>query len=153
MKYLLLATILLGCKNEPRKVFVRTEFSDTISQVSRDTTSIDIHDPYKTGKDTVRLNAVMDKLFNFPEVEAINKEIIKTSKGRHGVSIQVHDEFERDTSYYIFMVGDNSHDDRYVNVFNFLLDKKSGQIKAYDPLLDSVMNLEDWRKARKKVTR
>lgn len=139
----------MGCEDGPRKVYIRHELSDTISQVLRNTTSIDIHDPYETGKDTVRLNAVMDEIFKFPEVEAINKQIIKTSKGTHGVSIQVHDEFERDTSYYNFMVGDNSHEDRYVNVFNFLLDKKSGQIKAYDPVLDSVMSLKDWRKARK----
>jgi hypothetical protein len=93
----------------------------------------------------------MGKIFSFPEVEAINKHRIKRSKGSHGVSIQVHDEFERDTSFYNFMVGDNSHEDRYVNVFSFLLDKKSGQIKAYDAVLDSVMSLKDWRNARKKV--
>ena len=149
MKYLLLITILLSCKDGPRKVFVRHELSDTMAEVSRDTTSIDIHDPFKTGKDTVRLNAVMDRIFEFPEVEAINKQILKTSKGAHGVSIIVHDEFQGDTSYFNLMVGDNSHEDRYVNIFNFLLDKKTGQVKAYNQVLDSVMSLEDWRKARK----
>ena len=91
----------------------------------------------------------MDKIFKFPEVQAINKQIDKTSKGTHGVSIMVHDEFKGDTSYYHFMVGDNSNEDRYMNVYDFLLDKKTGQIKAYDPSLDSIMNLQDWRKTRK----
>ena len=91
----------------------------------------------------------MDKIFKFPEVEAVNEQIDKASKGTHGVSIMVHDEFNGDTSYYHFMVGDNSHEDKYMNVYDFLLDKKTRQIKAYDPSLDSIMNLKDWRNTRK----
>jgi len=151
MRFLLFLTILLSCKNGPKKVFIAPHNNDTTAQIpaKRDTTSIDLHDPYETGKDTARLNKVMDKIFKFPEVQAINKQIDKTSKGTHGVSIMVHDEFKGDTSYYHFMVGDNSNEDRYMNVYDFLLDKKTGQIKAYDPSLDSIMNLQDWRKTRK----
>jgi hypothetical protein len=151
MKYLFFLTILLSCKSGPKKVFIASPDRDTTAQilVKRDTTSIDVHDPYETDKDTVRLNKVMDEIFKFPEVEAINKQIDNTSKGTHGVSIMIHDEFNGDTSYYHFMVGDNSRKDRYVNIFNFLLEKKTGQIKAYDPSLDSIMTLQDWRKTRK----
>ena len=151
MKYLFLLTLILSCKSGPRKVVVARNDLDTTPQVpvKRDTTSIDIHDPYETGKDTVRLNAVMDKIFKFPEVEAVNKQIDKTSNGKHGVSIMVRDEFNGDTSYYHFMVGDNSHEDRYMNVYDFLLEKKTGQIKAYDPSLDSIINLQIWRKHRR----
>lgn len=150
MKCLFLLAVLLSCKNGPRKVIVAQPDRDTTTQVTvkRDITSIDIHDPYETGKDTVRLNKVMDKIFKFPEVEAINKQIEKTSKGTHGVSIIVHDEFNSDTTYYHFMVGDNSHDDRYVNIFNFILDKKTNEIKVYDSALDTVLSLKDWRKTR-----
>ena len=83
MKYLFLLTILLSCKSGPRKVVVAHNDQDTGTQVAvkRDTSSIDIHDPFETGKDTVRLNKVMDKIFKFPEVEAINKQIDKSSKG------------------------------------------------------------------------
>jgi len=151
MKYLFLLTILLGCKNGPRKFIVAHNDSGTTAQatVRRDTSSIDIHDPYETGKDTVRLNKAMDKIFKFPEVEAVTKQIKENNKGTHSASIMVYDEFNGDTSYYHFMVGDNSHEDRYMNIYDFLLDKKTGQIKAYDPSLDSIMNLLDWRKARK----
>ena len=151
VKYLFLLTIILSCKSGPRKVVIAHNDHDTTAQVpvKRDTTSIDIRNPYETGKDTVRLNVVMDKIFTFPEVQTINKQIDKTSDGKHGVSIMVRNEFNGDTSYYHFMVGDNSHKDRYINVFDFLLEKKTGQIKAYDPSLDSVMNLKNWRKARK----
>src|SRR3954465_8543039 len=102
MKYLFLLTILLSCKSRPRKVIVANSGQDTTTQatINRDTTSIDVHDPYETGKDTVRLNAIMDKIFKFPEVQAINKQINKNSKGTHGVSIMVHDEFNGDTSYF-----------------------------------------------------
>jgi hypothetical protein len=150
MKYLFLATILLACKSEPKNSVVAPTDQDTTAgvPVKRDTTSIDQHDPFQTGKDTVRLNSVMDKIFKFPEVEAINKQINQTSKGKRGVSIMVHDEFEGDASYYNFMVGDNSRDDRYVTIFNFILEKKTGEIKAYDPVSDSIMTLKEWRKTR-----
>ena len=151
MKLLFLLTILISCEIRPRKVIVVYSDRDTTAQmpVKRDPSSIDIHDSYETGKDTVRLNKIMDKIFKFPEVEAINKQIDRTSKGTHGVSIMVHDEFNSDTSYYHFMVGDNSQEDRFMNVYDFLFDKKTGQIKAYDPALDSILSLQDWRKARK----
>ncbi|WP_162945075.1 hypothetical protein [Flavisolibacter nicotianae] len=151
MKYIFLLSVLLSCKSGPRKVVVAHHDQDTATQlaVKRDTCSIDLHDPFETGKDTVRLNKVIGKIFKFPEVEAINKQIDKSSKGTHGVSIMVHDEFNGETSYYHFMVGDNSHEDRFANIFNFLLDKKTNEIKAYDPALDSVLSLQDWRKTRK----
>jgi hypothetical protein len=151
MKYIFLLIIILSCKSGPRKVIVAQHDQDTTTQVTvkRDTSSIDINDPYKAGKDTVRLNKAMNKILKFPEVEAITKQINKSSKGTHSASIMVHKEFNGDTSYYHFMVGDNSHDDRYVNIFNFLMDKRTGQIKAYDPALDSIMSLQDWRKSRK----
>jgi hypothetical protein len=151
MKYLFLLSILLSCKSGPRKVVVPHLDNDTTKQgtFKRDTTSIDNHDPFETGKDTVRLNKAINRIFKFPEVEAITKQINKNSKGAHSASIMVRDEFNGDTTYYQFMVGDNSHDDRYVNIFNFLMDKRTGQIKAYDPALDSIMSLQDWRKSRK----
>ena len=147
----MLIILLSSCNGGQRKVIAHNSKSDTTSRapVRRDTTSIDIHDPYETGKDTLLLNAVMERIFTLPEVEAINKLISKTSKGSHGVSIMVHDEFEGDSSYYHFMVGDNSHEARFVSSFNFLLEKKTGQLKAYYPLLDSIMSLQDWRQIRK----
>lgn len=151
MKYFFLLTIILSCKSGPGNAIVDHNDHDTAAQMPfrPDTTSIDIHDPYKTGKDTFRLNKVMDEILKFPEVEAITKQINKMSKGTHGASIMVYDEFNGDTSYYDFMVGDNSREDRYVNIFHFLLEKKTGQIKAYDPSLDSIMSLQNWRKMRK----
>jgi|GEM_PF-1776213 len=151
MKYFFLLTFLLGCKSGPRKVIIAHNDRDTTSQaaVKRGTISFDTHDPYETGKDTIRLNKVIDNIFMFPEVQAINVQIDKTSKGKHSVSFMVHDQFNGDSSYYHFMIGDNSHEDRYVNLLNFLLDKKTNEIKAYDPTLDTVLSLEDWRKTRK----
>jgi hypothetical protein len=151
MKYLFVLTIFLSCKSGPRKVIVAHSGSNTTTQMTihRDTSSIDTNDPYETGYDTVRLNKAMDKIFKFPEVEAINKQIDKTTNGKHGVSIMVHDQFNGDTSFYHFRVGDNSHEDRYVNVFDFLLYKQTNEIKAYDPTLDTVLSLQEWRKTRK----
>lgn len=151
MKYLFLLTILLSCKSEPRKVVVVYRHDDTTAHmpVIKDTTSIDIHDPYQTGKDTIRLNKVLAQIFNFPEVKAINKQINKNSKGSHGVAIMVEDQFDGDTSYYHFRVGDNSHEEMYENIYDFLLEKKTGEIKVYDDISDSIMTLKDSRKNRK----
>jgi hypothetical protein len=66
----------------------------------------------------------------------------------HGVSIMVEDEFDGDTSYYHFRVGDNSHQEMYYNIYDFLLNKKTGQIKVYDPISDSILSLKNWRKNR-----
>jgi hypothetical protein len=141
---------LLSCNTGPRKVIIPHVDKDSTSTfvLRNDTSIIDMHDPYETGKDTFRLNAVMDKIFKFPEVQEINRQIIKNSKGKHGVSLMVSDEFDGDTSYYDFSVGDNSHEERYENIFDFILVKKTGQIKVYEPISDSIMSLEDWRKTR-----
>jgi hypothetical protein len=150
MKYLLLLPFLLSCKGGPGKVMVVHHDPDTTTQaIKRDTTSIDIHDPYETGKDTTLLNKIMKTISKFPEVEALNKQINKNSNGTHGVSFMVRDEFDSDTSYYHFELGDNSHEDRYVNIYDFLLEKKTGQIKAYDHISGAIMSLQEWRKTRK----
>src|SRR3569833_3196705 len=108
MKYFFLLIVLLSCKSDPKVVEVHTPNDTTAAtSVKRDTSSIDIHNPYETGKDTIRLNKVMDEIFNFPEVKAINEQINKNSKGALGVSIMVEDNFDGDTSYYHFRVGDN----------------------------------------------
>lgn len=82
IKYLFLLTILFSCKNGPRKVVVAHNGRDTAiqSNIKRDTASIDVHDPYETGKDTLRLNKAMDKIFRFPEVLAINRQLIRPAK-------------------------------------------------------------------------
>ena len=149
--YFFIAIVLLGCKNKTANVVSSPIEKDTTSRrtVKPDSITIDIHDPYLIGKDTVRLNIAIDQIFNFPEVKAITKQILKNSKGKHGTTIMTRDEFGNDTLYYWFRVGDNSLDDRYVNIFNFVMDKKTGEIKAYDSVNDSIMSLKDWRKGRK----
>ena len=150
LKYLFAIAFLLSCRSEQRKVIIPHIPGDTSVQipVKRDSITIDIHDPFETGKDTVRLNAMINKLSKFPEVRAIQRQIEKSSKGKHGVSFMVQDEFNGDTSYYDIMVGDNSHEDMYHNIFNFLLEKKTNQIKVYDTILDSILSVRDWRKRR-----
>lgn len=107
-----------------------------------------MHDPFQTGKDTAVLNNVLERIYKFPEVQAVNKQIEKNSNGKHGVSIITRDELDSDTAYYVFEVGNNSRDDRYINIFNFLLEKKTGEIKVYDPVTDSILTLKAWRKTR-----
>ena len=151
MKYIILFLVLLSCHSGTGKV-IQPHIEQTptsTASLKQDTSTIDKYDPYETGKDTVRLNAAMEQIFKFPEVQAINRQITKKSKGAHGVSIMVRDNFDGDTAYYDFSIGDNSHADRYQNIFNFILEKKTGQIKVYNPVIDSIMSLKDWRKTRR----
>lgn len=95
MKRLFLLSILLSCKSGPRKVSVAHHAQVTnrkVAAVKHDTSSSDMHVPYRIGKDTVRLNKAMDKIFKFAEVEAITKQINKISKGKHSASKMVYDE-------------------------------------------------------------
>src|ERR1700709_1189031 len=153
MKYLFLLTILFGCGNKQKKVLVAHTNKDTTVQASSnskyDCTFVNRKNLFSTRMHTTLLNKVMGKIVMFPEVENINEQIYKSSKGKHGVTFFVHDEFVGDTLYYDFEVGDNSHEDRYVNIYNFLLEKKTGLIKVYDPTSDSILSLKNWRKKRK----
>ena len=114
-----------------------------------DSATIDIHDPYQTGRDTARLSGVIDRIFNFPEVKSITKQILKSSKGKHGATIITRDEFGSDTLFYWFRVGDNSHDDRYANIFDFVMNKKTGEVRVCNSATGSILSLKDWRKTRK----
>jgi hypothetical protein len=150
MKYISFIVIFLGCTNGPPKGTVSHVEKDTTYQTRlvRDSSSINMHDAYGNDRDTIRRNAAMNTIYNFPEVKELDKLIRKSSKGAHGVSFIVEDEFEGDTSYYHFSVGDNSHEEKYEKIFDFLLEKKTGQIKVYDSAKDSIMSVQAWRKLK-----
>lgn len=95
----------------------------------------------------------MSRIYKFPEVLALDKRIKKTTKGMHGVSLTVRDKFEKDSSYYEFLVGDNSGPDRYVNIYTYLLEKNTRIIKVYNHNDGAIMKLEEWRKLRDKESK
>ena len=150
MKNLLIIFLFLACRNRQQKETPPLKGIDTNSKanINIDKPTIDLHDACKNEKDTTRLNKAIVQIFKFPEVQVVNKQLLKNSKGKHGVAFMTRDQFGGDTAFYWFEVGDNSRDDRYVNIFNFLLEKKTGQIKAFDTMNDSIMSLKDWRKTR-----
>jgi hypothetical protein len=91
----------------------------------------------------------MGMIIKFREVQAIDRQINKSTKGAHGVSIMARDEFNGNSAYYDFRVGDNSNDLIYYNIFDFILEKKTEEIKVYDTASDSIISLKDWRKIRR----
>ena len=143
MKYFLPLIFLLSCYDQPAKL---TPPMHDQQIETHDNSAADLHAPYNTGKDTARLNRVIEELSQFPEVQRLTQQIDKNGNGKHGVSFMVKDEFEGDSTLYHFEVGDNSHQDRCVNVYDFVMLKKTGEIKAYDHLSGKLMGLEEWRK-------
>ena len=151
IKYLIFLSFLLSCNNDPEKPGTRKTKDNAIIQaaIGQDSASASVDDPYKSGQDTVLLNTIMDKIFGFPEVEETERQIRKRTRGAHGVAIFVQEGVGRYGSSYVFRVGDNSHEDRYESIYDFVFDKKTGQISVYDAATGSVIPLEDWRKMNK----
>lgn len=152
-KALVFSSLLLvftGCTNQPAQSVVpppgqNAPDSHSIHANSEDAIS---NEAVKADKDAARLNAAMDIIFKLPEVQAIDKLIQTSTQGKRGVSIMLQDEMNQDSNYYNLMVGNNAHEDRFENIFNFLVNKKTQEIKVYEPVTDSTMSLEDWRKMK-----
>jgi hypothetical protein len=147
MKYFLYLAVLLSCRTDNRTAIPghRSSYTNSQVQYNRETLETEMNDPL-SGKDTVLLNRIVDSIYKFPEVQAIDKQIAKNSKMIHGVSFMVQDGFNGDTSLYQFSVGDNSSSDRYTNIYNFILVKGTLEIKVYEPSNDSIMSLQAWRR-------
>ena len=148
MKYLIFIVVLWSCTNSPKKVLIPSHRNDSFVRLRKDSVTSDLQDPFMTAKDTTRLNHVMDLIYNFSEVQALDKLINDRSKATHGVSMSVKDNFGGDTSYYSISVGDNSKTERWEPVYNFLLVKKTNELRVYEPDSDSIMTIKLWRKIR-----
>ena len=147
MKYVFIFVLLLGCKGDPQKTGADRDTTAYLT-IKPGTDSLAEKETSPPHNDTIQMGPLMDTIFRLPEVQDIHKKISKSSRGAHGVSMQVSQEFNGNSSYYCLRVGDNSREDRYYNIFIFLIDKKTKEIKAYDTVLDSIMSLEDWRRTR-----
>lgn len=146
----LLACVSCGSQPETTEATPVTQDTLTAAALPASTDSIThyAHDPYTTGTDTARLNAAMHKIYQLAEVQEIDSIIRQSTQGKHGVAFMMENGWNQDTTYYRFIVGNNAHEDRYETIFNFVLDKKTEEIKIYDPLVDSLLSIEDWRKTK-----
>jgi hypothetical protein len=114
MKHLLIIFCVFGCKSKSG-----SESSDII------------------------INKAIERIHNLPEVMRLEKKISTSTNGAHGVAYISNVHFNGDSSIYHIQVGDNSKNDRYVVIYNFLVDKKSGAIKAYDAVRDSILSIRN----------
>jgi hypothetical protein len=114
MKHLLFIFCVFGCKNKPG-----------------------------SGLDQKNINKAIESIHNLPEVIKLENKISTSTNGAHGVAYISNVHFHGDSSIYHIQVGDNSQNDRYVVIYNFLVDKKSGAIKAYDSVGDSTLSITD----------
>ena len=111
--------------------------------------SIDEPIDIENNVDSVRIQKALHKILNIEEVQSLDKLIRKNTSSKHGVAIMTFNNFQSDTSCFQFMVGDNSRADRYENIYTFSIKKSGDEIKIYDPALDSVMSLSNWRQLQK----
>lgn len=100
--------------------------------------------------DSVQINQAIEQIYQLEEVKQLDQLIKKNTSGKQGVAIMVDPQLMNESGYYAFNVG-NNHEDRYENIYTFLVRKSGTAISVYDPVLDSVLTLEDWRKQKKKM--
>lgn len=89
---------------------------------------------------------VVKQIMELPEIQKKNKEVEKYSKGKRHLSGYVNTwPTSEDPYYWVDVAEDNG--DSYVTYYTFAVDNNDLKIKFYDPIQDSLISLEAWRKA------
>jgi hypothetical protein len=96
--------------------------------------------PFKNKEDVV-----IDQVMALPEIKQKNIEVEKNSKGkRHLLGYVVTLSTSKDPYYWVNVAEDNG--DSYVTYYTFTVDNRDLHIEYYDPVQDSLISIEQWRK-------
>jgi hypothetical protein len=142
MKYFLFIVCFFACKNKSGPELDQKEHSKTRKSISIPTIDSNEKNFQHLESDST-LNKAIERIHQLPVVIRLEKKISISTNGAHNASFISNIQFNGDSSYYHIQVGDNSQKDRYVVHYNFLVDKKSGSIKAYDSVRDSIISIDD----------
>lgn len=142
MKYFLFIFCIYACENKSASELDEKELSKT-----RKSIAIPLIEPYNKNvqqleSDSILMKAI-ERIHKLPIVMRLEKKISISTNGAHGVAYISNFHFNGDSSYYHIQVGDNSQSDRYVVIYNLLVHKESGAIKAYDSVRDSIISITD----------
>jgi hypothetical protein len=97
--------------------------------------------------DSTRLDKIITKLFELPEVKEKDKKIDSLARHSKGISMRVIKYPSKDNKYYIISVGYDS-DLRFETYFSFYVWPESMEIRYLDPDTNRPITLSEWRRAR-----
>ncbi|UZT97971.1 hypothetical protein ODZ84_22875 [Chryseobacterium fluminis] len=87
----------------------------------------------------------IDQVMSLPEIKQENAEVEKDSEDKRHLSGYVDTlPTPKDPYYRVNIVEDNG--DSYVTYYTFAVDNRDLHIEYYDPLQDSLISVEQWRK-------
>lgn len=87
----------------------------------------------------------IDQVMALPEIKQKNIEVEKDSRGkRHLSGYVVTLPTSKDPYYWVNVAEDNG--DSNVTYYSFAVDNRDLHIEYYDPLQDSLISIEQWRK-------
>ncbi len=92
-----------------------------------------------------REDRVVKQVMALPEIEQKNTEVEQSSKGQRHLSGYINSlPTSKDPYYWVDIAEDNG--DSYVTYYTFAVDRRDFKIRYYDPVQDSLISLEEWRK-------
>ena len=89
--------------------------------------------------------AAIDRVMDLEEVKRKDAEVKKLSKGKRHLSVYVETPPTPTDSYYWIKVAEDNGGS-YVTCYTFAVDSKTRDVRYYDPMQDSLLTIEDWRK-------
>ena len=99
-------------------------------------------------EDTTLENKALDSLFTFPEVQRLSKIIDSESQLKTSLSMITTHKPEKQKPYYIIQVGYNNNL-RFQPFYNFYIYPENFEIKYFNPIKDTLLSLDEWRKQEK----
>ena len=140
----LILLIGIGCNipdtSQPAKIIDTVKFSEI--------------DPVPKGDTIMRQGIDADTIYklilSLPEVTKRARHINEQTKGKRHLEIMIAESPNTISDYYWVKAGEDS-ENAYVTHFNFFVfPKRNWEIKYFDNVRDTLLNLEDWRKENRK---
>ncbi len=130
---IIFSTITISCNKSNIKNNEETE-SNSLSQLKQQES------------DSVNEERIYKLIYNLPEVVERAKYIEKETQGKRHLVIMIAEKpKEKTQNYYWVKVGENL-ETNFVTHYNFYVYKEKYEIKYYDTVNDTIINLETWRK-------
>ncbi|WP_345949264.1 hypothetical protein ABDD95_20675 [Mucilaginibacter sp. PAMB04274] len=89
--------------------------------------------------------AAVDRVMDLEEVKRKMAEVEKASKGKRHLSVYAETTPTKEDLYYWIKVAENNGGS-YVAYYTFAVDSKTRDVRYYDPMQDSLLTIEQWRK-------
>ncbi len=131
-------TLLLAKQSERLMIFER-------DPLAKDTFVL-MHQSIKNAQ----LNRIFDSLIRIPELKKEAFYIDSMSNSKIQLNAWVYETPEESSSPYYWVKVGAEKSGKFIDVYNFLVNKDSYEVKYYNPNQGEMMTLDDWRVERDK---